>query len=156
VAARAGVGKATLYRRFASKEALIAEVVTQLRPPGPPPDTGSFEADFNALIGGQEARARDVGARLVPRLIAAALNTPELRQLLIERMIDPFRAIIAEVVRRGIERGELREDLDTDDAVDILHGSLVYRMILAGGDPSGLPADAARLLPVALAGMRAS
>jgi AcrR family transcriptional regulator len=154
VAARAGVSKATIYRRYASKEELVVEVVGQLRPPGPPPDQGSFEADIAALVGGQAERAVGMGARIVSRLIAAALNAPELRALLVERMIDPFRAIIAELVRRGIERGELREDLDVERAVDILHGSLVYRLIIAGGDPTGIPQHAERLLPLALEGMR--
>jgi AcrR family transcriptional regulator len=156
VAARAGVSKATIYRRYASKEALIVAIVGRLRPPpAAPADTGSFESDFKALVGGQERRARDVGTLIVPRLIAATLNNPGFRELLIERMIEPFRARIAEILRRGIERGELRADLDVDAAVDFLHGSLVYRLILAGGDPADLPGHAERLVPTLVAGLRA-
>jgi AcrR family transcriptional regulator len=155
VAAAAGVSKATLYRRYASKEEMVVAIVSRLRPPGPPPDQGSFLADLKELVSGQQARTQDMGRRVVPKLIAAALTTPELRDVLFDRMIAPFRAVLAELVRRGIERGELRADLDVETAVDLLHGSLVYRLILAGGDPSGLPADAQRMLPMVLAGLRA-
>lgn len=134
---------------------MVVAIVSRLRPPGPPPDQGSFLADLEVLVGGQHARTQDMGRRVVPKLIAAALTTPELREVLFERMIAPFRAILAELVRRGIDRGELRADLDVETAVDLLHGSLVYRLILAGGDPSGLPADAERMLPMVLAGLRA-
>lgn len=155
VAAAAGVSKATLYRRYASKEEMVVSIVSSLRPPGPPPDQGSVLADLAKLVSGQQERTGDMGARVVPKLIAAALTTPDLREVLSERMIDPFRAVLAEIVRRGIQRGELRADLDIETAVDLLHGPLVYRLILAGGDPSGLGDDARRMLPMVIAGLRA-
>jgi AcrR family transcriptional regulator len=153
VAARAGVGKATLYRRAGSKEELLVQAYSLVRPPGPPPDSGSLEGDLLALARGQQARVSDVGRPIISRMIAAAMSSPELHSLFMERNIKPFREILAEFIRRGIARGELRADLDIERAIDLLHGTLIHQIILDGGDPSKLPEFIPAFLPTALAGL---
>ncbi|HYI99784.1 MAG TPA: TetR/AcrR family transcriptional regulator [Thermoleophilaceae bacterium] len=138
VAAEAGVGKTTVYRRWSSKGELIGAALELLRPPGPPEDAGSFEADLEAFGRGQGGRARDTGlADLLPRFGVAALGDPELRPLVIERVVGPVRAILAEIVRRGIDRGELTPGVDVEQAVDLLHGTTIYRILLSETDLGG-------------------
>ena len=155
VAARAGVGKATLYRRAGSKEELLMQAYALIRPPGPPDDTGSLEGDMQALAAGQQARALEMGRTMVPRMIAAALSSPELHALFLERNIGPFREVIGEFVRRGIARGELRPDLDIEATIDLIHGPIVYRVILAGGFPEGVHGLVHSLAPMLLEGLAA-
>ena len=138
VAAEAGVGKTTVYRRWSSKGELAGAAIQLLRPPGPPEDSGSFEGDLEAFGRGQGGRARDTGlVDLLPRFAVAALADPELRPLVIEGVVGPVRAILAELVRRGIDRGELAPDLDVEVAVDLLHGTTIYRILMSEADLGG-------------------
>jgi AcrR family transcriptional regulator len=158
VAAKAGVGKTTIYRRWSSKEELIVEAISQVRPPeGGLPDSGSFAGDVMSLAALQEERlAGSPIPRLVPILLSEAHDNPELRALLLERLINPFRAILAQFVRRGIERGELRSDLDAEALVDVLHGTPVYRIMLTGGELSGLRDRMARVVGMLVDGISSS
>jgi AcrR family transcriptional regulator len=155
IADRAGVGKATLYRRAGSKEELLVQAYARVRPPGPPDDSGSLEGDLMALARGQRKRSRELGGSIVARMIAAALSNDQLHRLYVERTIEPFRELFAEFLRRAIARGEVRDDIDIDSATDLLHGAIVYRLILDGGDPDDLPAFIRTVLPTALEGLRA-
>ena len=83
VAARAGVGKATIYRRWESKEELILAALAIMSPAGPVPDTGSLEGDLTALAQGTgRARLADtVLPRVAPRALAEAMGDADLHAL---------------------------------------------------------------------------
>ena len=135
VAARAGVGKATIYRRWGSKEELILAALANMSPAGAVPDTGSLEGDLTAQAEAQVARFSDsILPRVAPRVLAEAMGDANLHALVLERMVGPLRARLALLVERAIERGELAPDTDVDYAVDVLHGTLVYRIMLHRGD----------------------
>ena len=135
VANRAGVGKTTIYRRWPSKLELVVEAVHELRPPGPPEDTGSVQGDFNVFQRSQVARVASTPLpRVAPRLISEAVGDPELHAAITRELIDPVRDAVREVLRRGVERGELRPDLDLDLATDVVHGTVVYRILITQGD----------------------
>lgn len=154
VRARAGVGKATLYRRFGSKEELVAAAVRHLNQQIPLPDTGSVRDDILAVAGSVLAAAARVGAAtFMPRMLAESAGDPEMHAIFYENLVAPRRAVMAEVLRRGIERGELRRDLDVELAIDMLTGPWVYRMLISGGR---MPtADPQRLLDLVLTGIAA-
>jgi AcrR family transcriptional regulator len=158
VAAEAGVGKTTIYRRWSSKEELIVEAVEHIRPPaGELPDTGSFVGDLMALAALQEERlAATAAPRLVPILLSESTDNPELHALLVERLVRPLRAILTEFVRRGVERGELRSDLDVEPLVDVIHGTPVYRLLLTGGDLTGIRDRMARVVRLLMEGVSSS
>jgi len=151
VAARAGVGKATIYRRWGSKEELILEALANMSPAGSPPDTGSLEGDLTALGEAQAARLSDsVLPRVAPRVLAESMGEPKLHALVIERMVGPLRAMLASLVERAVKRGELAPDTDVNHLVDLIHGTLVYRIMLRRGDLraafEGLPKQLAATL----------
>ena len=134
VAAEAGVSKATLYRRAKSKEDLIVDVLAGLRPPAVEiPDTGSFAGDVAALnaasIGRQGISSMP---KVMPRLLTD--DDPRIRELAVKRVIQPLRDVIESLAQRAIERGELREDVDRETLIDILHGTVIYTLLTSGGN----------------------
>jgi len=157
VRARAGVGKATLYRRYASKQELVAEAVRHLNQPLELPDTGSVRTDFLAVARSAQAGAERVEfATFVPRLLVESVGDQDMHAIFYENLVAPRRAVMAEVLRRGVARGQLREDLDIELAIDVLTGPWVYRLLISGGDPASIYAwDPSGLLELILGGLAA-
>jgi AcrR family transcriptional regulator len=147
VAARAGVGKTTIYRRWSSKLELVIEAVGEMRPPSPTEDTGSLQGDFLAFQRGQISRvAAGPMPRIAPRLLAESVNDRELHEGVQRELIDPIRTAIGEVLQRGVDRGELRADLDLELATDVIHGTVVYRILRSQGDLLAAVAPVPRVL----------
>jgi AcrR family transcriptional regulator len=137
VAERAGVGKATIYRRYPTRAALMRAALVALLSGerAPLPDRGSVRDDLLAI---GEARLallrRSGGHRLVPRMLAEATADPELHALVRAALIEPARAPLVAALQRGVERGELRADLDVELATDLLAGAFVYRLLRTRSD----------------------
>ena len=158
VAARAGVGKATVYRRWTSKTELVGEAVARIGTQDMTlPDTGSVRGDVLAMMRGRRASAGATRAGFfIPRLVGEAAGDPELGPLLDEVLVQPGRRVMRAILERGIERGELRPDLDIESAVDLLVGAIVYRLLYSGGDLALLDELPERHLAAALAGFARS
>ena len=147
VAARAGVGKTTIYRRWKTKNELIVEAIEQLRPPGPAPDTGTFRGDLDAMVDLQRERLEASQLpRMMPRVLGEASEDPDLHAEIVTRAVLPIRALLAQIVRQGVERGELRPELDLELATDIVHGTVVYRILARQGDLLGATAAVPQVL----------
>jgi hypothetical protein len=71
--------------------------------------------------------------RLMSNVVSAMAQKPELARAVREGFVSGRRAALAEVVQRGIARGDLRPDLDVDLALDVLAGPLFYRLLVTGG-----------------------
>jgi AcrR family transcriptional regulator len=154
VRARAGVGKATLYRRYRSKEQLVTAAIRHLNQPLDTPDTGTVREDILAVARSVMAGAERVQfASFVPRLLAEAAGDPEMHAIFYENLVAPRRGTMAAVLRRGVERGELRSDLDIELAIDILTGPWVYRLLISGGDAAVYRSDPSILLDLILGGL---
>ena len=135
VAARAGVGKGAIYRRYTSKDELVAAAIGALvNEEIVVPDTGSTRDDLLALMREAVELYRGPGAgRLMPNLVGAMARTPELANAVREGFLSGRRAALSDVLRRGVERGDLRPDLDLELALDVLGGPLFYRLLITGG-----------------------
>jgi AcrR family transcriptional regulator len=135
VAARARVGKGAIYRRYRSKDELVTAAVAALvREEIAVPDTGSTEGDLLVLM--QEAvelYGNPLPARLMPNLVSAMAQRPDLARAVRDGFLASRRAALSEVLRRGVERGDLRSDLDLELALDVLGGPLFYRLLVTGG-----------------------
>ena len=109
IAARAGVGKTTIYRRWASKEDLLVHALAVLKAPMPPPEGVSVRDDLITYLRFLQREACDARSRCVMNI---AMNESERHPRLVERIrqatIEPRRAAIAALLRRGIATGELR------------------------------------------------
>ena len=140
VAAKAGVSKATLYRRFPSKYELVAAALRTIRSVGSAPDTGSFRGDLLELVRQEVARAKRVPhiGRLAARLLGDLADEADMLALVHETVLATDHERLGAIVRRGIARGELRSELDVALATELLHASLIFRFLASGGRLSTL------------------
>jgi AcrR family transcriptional regulator len=152
---RSGVGKATIYRRYASKEELVRAAIVHLNADIPlPDDTGSLEGDYMAVVEIVLARGESTGAlALMPRLLGEVADNPDMHALFSEHLVEPRRRVVRGILQRAVERGEVRADADLDLAIDLVVGPIIYRVVIAGGDTAKL-GDPRLLLRAALDGLR--
>ena len=80
-----------------------------------------------------EVYAGSMASGLMPSLVAAMRRDPELARTVREGFLSTRRAALADVLRRGVERSDLRADLDVELALDVLGGPLFYRLLITGG-----------------------
>ena len=152
VAATAGVSKATIYRRWSSKEALLLEAASCVSGgPQDLPDTGSLRGDLRALYEGfLPALIDGIPGQMLPQLVAEGTRNPEIRALLAD-FSDGRRERWRSVLERAIARGELVDGLDPEVVVDCLTGPLFTRLLITGRPLT--PELAEQLLDVVLGGI---
>lgn len=129
VAERAGVGKGTVYRRWPRKELLVTSVLAHIADDRPLPDTGSARDDLAELLRYELGLLTAGLGKVAASVFAEAAFNPVLADALREPT-RRRRETLAAVIRRGIERGDLRADLDPETAVDLLWGAVFYRFLL--------------------------
>ena len=131
VAERAAVGKATVYRWWPNKGALIADAFAssttrRLRFP----DTGSLGTDMSRQMRQLVKVFSGPRGRIVSAILAAGQSDKELIAAFRERFLKPRRQEAYATLRRGIQRGELREDVDQDLLLDSLYGPIYMRFLI--------------------------
>jgi AcrR family transcriptional regulator len=137
VAARAGVGKATLYRRWTGKEDLLIAAFASIRAPFPELRGESVREDLITLLAAIAADADDPRyAQQYALLHGAGQRYPRLVACYKEEVVKPRRELIREILRRGVRTGELRADVDVETAMLLLIGALMAR-----GKQDPAPAD---------------
>lgn len=131
VAARAGVGKATIYRRWESKQDLVLDAVTQRCGESVvEPDTGSLREDllemYRALVG-KFRRDGDV----MHAFVAEHHRHPGLGEAFRATFLDDRRAAMRAILARGVSRGELPEDSDLELLGDVGSALLWHRLSIS-------------------------
>jgi len=139
VAAEAGVGKSTIYRRYRNKgELVVAALETFVQRPEVP-DSGSTRDDIESVLGQFHTQViNKLGIRMLGTLMVQEESHPEFIASVRRRVIEPRRDVLRTILRRGIERGEVREDVDIELCVDFLTGGLVIHRLISGRVPRGL------------------
>jgi AcrR family transcriptional regulator len=134
VAARAGVGKQTIYRWWPSRSALVLEAYLAGSEAVPPPrELGSARDDVRALLVWlADVLAQPIGGRVVAGLVADLQHDPDLAAGFHRDVVPARRRAMLEALERGRDRGEIRWDADLEAAVDTLHGAVFYRLLLSG------------------------
>jgi AcrR family transcriptional regulator len=133
VAARAGVHKTTVYRRWPTKAALVAAAAADRSEQlVPVPDTGSLVGDLTALARSiADNLSSELGAGLARTIIAAAAASDEVAQ--VNREFWAVRLALTEtVVERAVARGEVRADVDARAVIETLIGPIYVRLLLTG------------------------
>ncbi|WGV28926.1 TetR/AcrR family transcriptional regulator [Halotia branconii CENA392] len=130
IAARAKVGKTTIYRRYTSKEEIVADAIESLREDLSTPDTGSFWGDMDILIENAGKKINSpLGRQTLALIISTASSNPQFAEVYWKRYTQVRREAFAKVLERAKFRGEIHKDADIDLIIDLVSGSLYYALI---------------------------
>ncbi|MFF8434867.1 TetR/AcrR family transcriptional regulator C-terminal ligand-binding domain-containing protein [Streptomyces bacillaris] len=149
IARTAGVGKATIYRRWSGKEELFVDVVRDMEPVDPPLSGTEGLADLRILL--ESLRTRGLAQRssaLLHNIFAQMKSHPKLWDEYFGTVIAPRRAAMLAAVRRAVAAGELRDDLDVELIDDLFVGPVLVRTVHRPEAP--LPDDLVDRLMTAL------
>jgi AcrR family transcriptional regulator len=134
VAARAGVAKTTIYRRYRSKDELaLAVLVDMVEHVAAVPDLGDTRAEFIAFLHRAVKILRStLMGRVMQGLVSDLATNPELARAFRERVVALRVAELQRLIERGIARGDLRPDADYQLVNELLFGPVYYRLLLSG------------------------
>jgi AcrR family transcriptional regulator len=132
IARRAGVGKTAVYRRWRSKLHLVLDIVSALAVRGlPAPDTGSLERDLRLLYEvTSRALRHPVASQILPDLQAEAARNPDIAEALRKALQEGRDGVASGIVAAAERRGEVREGVDHDLALDLISGPLYWRSVV--------------------------
>jgi AcrR family transcriptional regulator len=134
VAARAKAGKATLYRRWQSKSELVIDAIACMKKenlaPEALPDTGTLRGDLLAMIRPPTMQEAQRKLRIMSGVVSMLSKEPELSDALRAAMIEPRAAANRFLLRRAIERGEIRADCDVDFLALLAPSMTFYRTVI--------------------------
>jgi len=134
IAARAGVGKATVYRWWPNKAAVMIEAFREaVGPEVPFPDSGSFEDDIRLQLQQFTRMLLGPRGRMLAGFVAAAQSDPDVALALSDYWITPRRAEAKDALRNKRRWKESHADLDPELVLDVLYAPLYYRIM------TGLP-----------------
>lgn len=132
VAARAGVGKTTIYRRWPNKEALVVDAISRMKPPIRSFDTGNLRSDIESFMLNLQHMLDDpITQRLTLRLVGELSARPAWFTDYLREVLKPNYRALSEMIERARDRGELRADVDAALVVDLIGGAPFYHMLVA-------------------------
>lgn len=138
IAEEAGVSKATIYKWWPNKtlvalDAFGACLETKLEIA----DTGSAKEDFTLQLQDTIAFYQSPKGRMLCQFLAEGQSDPEFLKRFRERILKPRRDKLRIIWRRGVERGEIREEVDPELVLDMIFGPMVYRLMAGHGPLDG-------------------
>lgn len=142
ITARSGVSRAALYRRWPTRDALLAAALDSVRRRGEYVDTGSLEGDLLALIHQHVDDADDRMSDLVCKRIIMGLRDPALQRTTWEKHVSLRREPMLTAFRQAIARGEIGPETDVAACMDMLVGSSYYQFVVRPlGHPDTVPVE---------------
>jgi AcrR family transcriptional regulator len=131
VAERAGVHKTTLYRRWPNREALVTDaLLAQSERTVPVPDTGTLRTDLQLVLRGVVSNLTSPrGCALARTLLGEAGHTPEIAELT-RQFWGERQALVGQVIRRAVDRGELSATINAQHLIESLIGPLYLRALV--------------------------
>lgn len=135
VAARAHASKATIYRRWPGKAALVVDALNCSKGSIVEADTGSLEGDLAALGHGSCSQESRFNAQIMLGLITALAHDAELRDVFRERIIDPRTRVIRSIFERAMARGEVSTERNLDLLVSLFPALMIQQVLITGEMP---------------------
>src|ERR1700754_3784297 len=155
IANRSGASKATIYKWWPNKYAVAIDAfLSELMADSPDPDTGSARDDLTALVHGLMHFYTGPSGRVFAQLVGEAQSDPSIQKELRTNLVDSRRELFRSIWDRGVERGELRADVDPDAALDLVAGPALYRLMIGHAPLTDEAADA--LVDAAIRGLARS
>ncbi|BAC88612.1 TetR/AcrR family transcriptional regulator [Gloeobacter violaceus] len=140
VALRAGVSKPTIYRRYASKEELVADAIETLRQEVAIPDTGSLQTDIDSLLAEAIQMVQTPLARqTMAMIISSATSSPQFARIYATKYLMPRREAFGAILERAKARNEIRAATDNDLFFDFVSGIMFHALIF---EPTAEPYEA--------------
>ena len=135
LAARAGVGKTTVYRRWKSMSELVSALLDAADEAWPMPQAefANIREDLRTLYRNWISGMSGAG-KIIPILIAEGVQNPELATILHERFVLPRRRLAIAMIDRAKKRGEVSKTADSETAIDLFMGRMWYRQLVTGAD----------------------
>jgi len=153
IAARAGVGKATIYRRWSGKDALMHDALATLKAPAPLPEGKSVRDDLVLLLSHVGPQPDPRLAAIMPCILPHVTRSEE-HYKAYQDIIEPRRNVVRSVLQRGVDSGELRADLDLELTLAMLIGPVLIQRVLRWHpdlDADKLPAQVVDLIMAGIA-----
>ena len=142
IASRSGASKATIYKWWTNKYSVAVDAfLSEMMAESADPDTGSAPADFHSVLRGLIHFYSGPSGRVFAQLIGEGQSDPLVRMELRDRLVESRRQLMRTIWDRGVERGELRADVDPDIATDLLIGPPLYRLLFGHGPLDDAAAD---------------
>ncbi|MEL6158234.1 MAG: TetR/AcrR family transcriptional regulator [Cyanobacteria bacterium J06627_32] len=130
IASHAGVGKTTIYRRYAGKEELVAAAIESIREEVVIADTGSLWGDLDAIIeNATQTTLSPLGRQAIAMIISSASTNSQFAQLYWQNYLQPRRQAFSAVIERAKARNEVKADLDPGLVFDTMSGIMLYARI---------------------------
>lgn len=128
VASQAGVAKTTLYRRFPCRDDLVVSALLRMNDalPEPPPPGPVRDRLVRVLSGIRQRTASSTSGRVFIRVVTEGHNQPGLAAVIQERILEPRRQVLRDVIADGVASGELLADLDPGTVIPVLVGPMLY------------------------------
>lgn len=140
IAARARVGKTTIYRRYTSKEELVADAIESQREEILIPDTGSLWGDIDQIIeSAVKTSLSPLGRQIFALIVSTASSNPHFAQVYWTKYLNPRRQGFSVVIERAKARNEIPADTDSDLVFDLLSGIMLYAQVF---QPTTEPVEA--------------
>ncbi len=132
VAAKAGVGKTTIYRRWSSKEELVIDAIHSVQVNLSMVDTSNFRNDLVTLFktAYQSMIARPLLEQLIVKIIGEYQTNPEIFQVFITQLLVPRFQQFRHMVEQAQARNEIRRDIDWTLVIELVSGSLYFHWII--------------------------
>lgn len=137
IAQKAGVSKATIYKWWSNKslvalDAFLAGMTERV----PMPDTGSAEQDFTQQLQAVMAFYSSPLGKLFGQFIAEGQSDPDFLHLFRQRFLSSRREAARIMWRRGVDRGDIRKEIDPEIVLDLIYGPMVFRLLAGHGSLS--------------------
>ena len=130
IATLAKVGKTTIYRRYSSKEELVADAIESIREEVLLPDTGDLWNDLDALLeNAAQITLTPIGRQVIAMIISSAASNARFAQIYWEKYLQPRRQAFATIIDRAKARNEVQPDLDAGLVFDTMSGIMLYALI---------------------------
>ena len=140
IAAESGVSKATIYNHWENKEALCLDAITRMGPRLPRAGKGDPKRELAAFLRGLARTGKPASmAAIMPKIAGYAAMHPAFRSAWRDRIEEPRRARVCDLIGRAVREGQLRPGIDFDLACHMLFGPLMYHRFSGAPMPAHMP-----------------